>query len=227
MFLRVPPEHVAILKEWLELPSEKAETLSVALANAKPRFNAQELARSITPHCDLPAGLVHGIIHVLISVYRTGEPEKPFETFLDRDVRPALQAEKTFSEGKEEEEWNRLRKFLLHALLLEGIVGTTAKAGIILTEHERIFDSVRIMTDFRPIFHVDVSEKPNAGVVIHMVKITHRDKQDRRFDSYYALDSNDVAKMKSALDRAVEKEKSLRKTMNDAGLSALDVQAHY
>ena len=227
MFLRVPPEQVAVLKKWLELPSEQAETLSSALANAKPHFNAQELARSIIRQCDLPNGLVFGIIHVLISVYRTGEPEKPFEAFLDRDVKPALQAAETFSEGKEEEEWDRLRKFLLQALLLEGIVGTTAKAGIILTEHERIFDNVRIMTDFRPIFHVDVSEKPNAGLIVHMVKITHRDKYDHKFDSYYALDSNDLEKMRKALDRAVEKDKSLRETMNDAGLSVLDVKPYY
>jgi hypothetical protein len=227
MSLRIPPEHIALLKGWLELPAEEVAKFSSALEKAPPRFNAYELAKSIIPDCDLAPGLVFAIVQVLISVYRTGEPEKPFESFLDREVRPALKHAKTFSDGNEEQEWGRLRSFFLHALSLEGTVGTTAKAGSVLTEHERIFDGLRIMTDFRPIFHVDVSEKPNAGLIVHMVKITHRDKHDRKFDSYYALDSNDIAKIRSALDRAAEKEKALRKTMEDAGISVLDVQSSY
>jgi hypothetical protein len=115
----------------------------------------------------------------------------------------------------------------LHALSLEGILGTTAKAGEILTEHEKIFETARVMTDFRPIFHVDVSEKPDAGLVIHMLKITQRDKHSRKFDAYYALDTNDIAKLMGVLDRAVKKEKALRKTMEDAGLRVLDVKAFY
>ncbi len=227
MSLIIPPDHIDFLKRWLELPSEKTAQISSALEKAGPRFNAFELAKAINPCCDLAPELVAGIVEVLVSVYRTGEPAKPFETFLDRDVRPALQRAKTFSEGQEEEQWGRLRKFLLHALSMEGTVGTTAKAGTILTEHERIFENVRVFTDFRPIFHVDVSEKPNAGVIVHMLKITHRDKYKRKFDEYYALDSNDIAKVKDALDRAVQKEKSLRETMESAGLSVLDVQAFY
>ena len=227
MSLLVPPEHAAILKKWLELPSEEAEKFSSALAKAKPHFNAEELARAIVPHCDLAPELVIGIVQVLISVYRTGEPEKPFETFLDRDAKPSLTRAKVFSDGKEEEEWVRLRKFLLRTLLLEGTVGATAKAGPILTEHERVYESVRVMTDFRPIFHVDVSDQPDAGLIIHMLKITHRDKYQRKFDAYYALDSNDVAKMKGVLDRALEKENALRKTMEKAGLTVLDVKSYY
>jgi hypothetical protein len=227
MSLQIPPEHVALLKRWLELPSEQVSRFSGILEKANPKFNAFELARSLVPHTDTKPELVFGIIDVLISVYRTGEPEKPFEKFLDSYVKPALFRAKTFSEGKEDEEWGRLRDFLLHSLFLEKIVGTTAKAGNILTEHERIFDSVRILTDFRPIFHADVSEFPNAGVIIHMLKITHRDKHDRKFDAYFALDTNDITKMKNVLDRALEKEQALRKTMSDAGLTTLDVQASY
>jgi hypothetical protein len=227
MSLIIPPAHIAILKKWLELPTEQVAKFSRALERARPYFNGHELAAAIIPDCGLSPQLVSDIVQVLISVYRTGEPEKPFESFLDGQVRPALEHAKTFSEGKEEQDWERLRSFLLHAISLEGTLGTTAKAGFVLTEHEKIFDGIRIMTDFRPIFHVDVSEKPNAGLIIHMVKFTYRDKRGHKFDSYYALDSNDVAIMKGALDRAVEKEKSLRKAMNEAGLSVLDVKPTY
>lgn len=227
MFFLVPPQHVAVLKRWLELPGEGIEQFSAALEKTKPHFNAPDLAAELIPLSELPPDLVRGIVELLISVYRTGEPEKPIETFLDRDVKLALTHTKVFSEGKEHEEWGRLRKFFLHALSLERVIGTTAKAGPVLTEHERIFQGARVLTDFRPIFHIDVSEKPNAGLIIHMLKITQRDKYDKKTDAYYAMDSNDVAALKQVLDRALEKEKALHQTMNDAGLTVLDVKAYY
>lgn len=229
MPLQVPPDHVLLLKKWLELPDDAIEKYSSALAQVKPEFNAQELAKSILPLCALDPNLVLGITVILITVYRTGEPQKPFETFLDRDVKPALRRGGLFAGALEEQEaqWTRLRGFLLGALQLEHIVGTTAKAGVVLTEHERIFDAAKILTDFRPIYHADVAEKPNAGVIVHMLKITHRDKQGHHFDAYFALDSNDLARMRNILNRAAEKEKALRQTMEDAGLSVLNVQPFY
>ncbi|MFZ0662921.1 MAG: hypothetical protein WAM66_09540 [Acidobacteriaceae bacterium] len=229
MSLQVPPEHVMLLKKWLELPDDEIEKYSSALARVKPEFNAEELAKAILLFCPLNPNLVFGITEILITVYRTGEPQKPFEAFLDRDVKPALQRGGLFSGTPDERDvqWTRLRRFLLGAIQLEQIVGTTAKAGVVLTEHERIFDGVRIFTDFRPIYHADVAEKPTAGVVIHMLKITNRDKQGRRFDVYYALDSNDLEKMRGTLNRAAEKEKTLRQTMEDAGLLVLNVQLSY
>jgi hypothetical protein len=61
------------------------------------------------------------------------------------------------------------------ALALDDTVGTAAKAGPVLTEHERIFEDARILTDVRPIFHPDLSEKPNAAVIVHMLRLTTRD----------------------------------------------------
>src|ERR1039458_914455 len=155
MSLRVPPDQVALLKKWLQLPIDEVEKFSAALEKVGPQFNADELARTVAAQSELPNDLILDVIQMLVSLYRTREPEMPIETFLDREVKPSLIQANTFSDGKEEAEWKTLRKFLLHALSLERIIGTTAKAGIILTEHERIFDGARIMTDIRPIFHID------------------------------------------------------------------------
>lgn len=227
MSLQVPPDQAAILKKWLELPDDEIEKFSSALEQTEPQFNAQELAMAVSTHSTLPPQLILGIVQVLISAYRTVLPGGSFEDVLDSDVKPALGRAKTFSPGKEEEEWNRLRKFLLHALSLESTIGSTAKAGVVLTEHERIFDSARIVTDFRPIFHTNVSEKPNAGVIVHMLRITQRDARNKKIDAYYALDSNDLDALRKILDRAAEKENCLRGAMGAAGIKVLDVKAIY
>jgi hypothetical protein len=227
MSLRVPLDQVALIKKWLELPSEEIEKFSAALEKVGPQFNADELARTVATQSELPNDLILDVIQMLVSLYRTSEPEMPIETFLDREVKPSLIHANTFSDGKEEAEWKTLRKFLLHALSLERIIGTTAKAGIILTEHERIFAGARIMTDIRPIFHIDVSEKPNAAVIVHMLKITQRNPHRTIMDTYFALDSNDIALLKEILERAMKKEQTLRKAMNDSGVTILDVKAFY
>jgi hypothetical protein len=227
MSLLIPPGQAAILKKWLELPDGEIEKFLSALEQTEPQFNAEELARAVSSRSALPPQLISGILGVLITAYRTAQQGDSFEGVLDDDVKPALVRVKTFSPGKEEEEWDRLRRFLLHALSLESTIGTTAKAGPVLTEHERIFDSVRVLTDFRPIFHTDLSEKPNAGVIVHMLRITQRDKHKNKKDAYYALDSNDMEALRRVLDRALEKEKCLRDAMGGAGIKVLDIKAFY
>jgi hypothetical protein len=227
MSLQVPPDQVVILKAWLELPKEKVAAFSAALEQAAPQFNAPELAKTLIPHSDLSPGLVFGIVDVLISVYRTGAPQKPFDAFLDREVRPALARAKMFSQESQEREWGTLREFLFHALSLENIIGTTAKAGDVLTENERIFNSARIMTDFRPIFHVDASELPNAGVIVHILRITQRDRHGHQKDICYALDINDVLNLRNILDRAAEKESVIRSVMDKTGITTLHVESFY
>jgi hypothetical protein len=107
-------------------------------------------------------------------------------------------------------------------LSLERSVGTAAKAGPVLTQHERIFVGARIMTDLRPIYHLDVSEKPDAAVIIHMLRITQRDNFGVHSDQYFALDSNDIAAMKELIDRAEKKEKTLKSIMQNSGVTVLD-----
>jgi hypothetical protein len=46
-------------------------------------------------------------------------------------------------------------------------------------------------------------------------------------DTYFALDSNDIALLKEILERAMKKDQTLRKAMNDSGVTILDVKAFY
>jgi len=121
-----------------------------------------------------------------------------------------------------ETRWARFRKFLMVAMTLDDIVGTAAKAGPVLTEHERIFEDARILTDIRLIFHPDLSEKPNAAVVVHMLRITTRDILGDRKAQYVALDSNDIRFLKQLMDRAIKKEETLKGVMNSSGVTVIE-----
>jgi len=225
MALTVPPPQIAYIKRLLEVPDETIKGFLGALVRAGPKFNVYDLADDVSTSVKLPAGLTLGLIRVLASLYLTKERDYgpvSTEEFVDGEVFPALKSAQTFSAEKVDLQWKKLRNFLVDGLSLERTVGTTAKAGPVLTQHERIFSGARIMTDLRPIFHLDVAQKPDAAVIIHMLRVTARDNFGRQEDRYFALDSNDLVLLKQIIERAMAKEKTLRGIIKDSGVTVLD-----
>jgi hypothetical protein len=222
MAFRVPADQIGHIKKFLELPDEKIDGFLDALSKADPQFNVADLAAEISGPLDVSRPLADGIVRVLASIYLTRDLGISLEKFVDREVFSALKRAQVFAPENIEVQWTRLRKFLVAALSLERSVGTAAKAGPVLTEHERIFAGARIMTDLRPIYHLNVSEKPDAAVIIHMLKITQRDNFGNLSDEYFALDSNDIATMKKLLERAEKKEKTLKGIIENSGVTVLD-----
>jgi hypothetical protein len=228
--LTVPPDQVRAFKALLALPDDSVSELLDALNRAGPQFNASDLSDRTAELSSVPKALIQEISSVLLSLYRTvGQARSLNELapFLDNMVIPALKRAEVFAVEAEDEQQRKMRHFLLSALSSERSVGATAKAGPVLTEHERVFQAVRILTDLRPIYHLDVSEPPEAALVVHMMKITQRDKYDRRTDFYFALDSNDLIAMKNAIQRAEAKENALREALKDSTIKVLQTRLFY
>jgi hypothetical protein len=222
MDFRVPPEQISHIKKFLELPDEKIDGFLDTLKKAAPQFNVADLAAEVSGPLDVSPPLADGIVRVLASIYLTRDLRTPIEKFVDREVFVALKRAQAFPPELFDIQWKRFRKFLVAALSLERSVGTAAKTGQVLTQHERVFCGARIMTDLRPIYHLDVSEKPDAAVIVHMLRITERDNFGKHSDTYFALDSNDIAAMKELIERAEKKEKTLKGIMENSGVTVLD-----
>jgi hypothetical protein len=234
MALSVPEQQRECIQKFLELPDDGIARFLQALETAGTQFNVFDLSDQIAERSELPLRLTAGIIQVLQSLYLTRDAAKPIEPidkFLDGAVFNALRDAGTFSSDNNDARWQTLRGFLLAALSLERTLGTAVKAGVVQTQHERIFCDARIMTDIRPIFHFDVSEKPESALLIHMLRITQRNSRDSggraTDDLYFALDTNDIKVLESIVDRALEKEKTLRSSMASAGITVLDPKAIY
>jgi hypothetical protein len=228
MSIRVPEQQVAYIKKLLELPEDKIDGFLSLLEKAGPQFNVYDLADETHVALGLPSDLTSEIFRVLTSLYLTRDwKTQPIEKFVDEEVLPALTRANTFSAEQADGQWKKLRKLLVAALSFERSVGTAAKAGIVLTSHERIFNGARIMTDVRPIFHLDVSEKPEAAVIVHMLKIMQRDSHGHHEDLYFALDSNDILALKDIIERAITKEQTLKSAMKTGGITVLDPRLVY
>jgi hypothetical protein len=227
MALTVPQEQVPHVGWLLELPDDKIEQFLSLLSKTGPQFNVYDLAEQISGKLQLPAQRIVGTLRVLASLYLTRNFAQPIEEFVDKDVFFALKGVNALAAEKNGMQWPKLRKFLISALSFERTLGTAAKAGDVLTQHERIFQDARIMTDLRPIFHVNVSEKPDAAVIIHMLKITQRGRGGVLTDLYFALDHNDVVTMQKLIERALKKEQTLRDEMTNSGMTVLDPKLYF
>ena len=230
MALTVPERQIEHIKDFLDLPDDKIEGFLDALAKAGPQFNIYDLSNEVSGRLELPRDLTLGVAGVLQSLYLTrneetrNEETTPIETFVDQEVLVALEKAKAFSGKHAQAQSTTLRKFLIAALSLESTV-TAAKAGDVLTQHERLFVRARILTDVRPIFHLDVSEKPESAVIVHMLRITQRDNFQNQTEKYFALDSNDIRALRTLIDRALKKEETLKGLMKDSGVTVLSPKA--
>jgi hypothetical protein len=227
MALTVPGQQIIHIKKLLELSDDQIKTFLGILSKGGPQFNVydlgSELSDALQTH-DLP---IVPLLRVLASLYLTRPVTQPIEKFVDQDVFPALERAEAFAPENADAQRQKLRRFLIAALSNERTLGTAAKAGDVLTQHERIFETARIVTDLRPIFHVDVTEKPDAAVIIHTLKITQRDQFQQRADLYFALDHNDLLLMKELIERALKKEKTLKEIVNGSTMTVLDPRSVY
>jgi hypothetical protein len=240
MELRVTAQALSAVRELLDLTDDEIGTFTQALKDAGDNFNTNDLSIEIYNSTGLPRNIVQGVIQVLAFLYLEREKSGlAVEMFLDQEVAPALtphlahpvkgkgQAIDPKRASEVGQRWTKLRQFLLSTLVLDRTVGTPAKAGPVMTDHERIFESARILTDIRPIFRPDLSEKPSSAVIVHMLRLTTRDIFNARQSQYFALDANDVRFMKQLFERAIKKEETLKNLMDSVNITTIDPKGFF
>lgn len=117
----------------------------------------------------------------------------------------------------------RFRERLKRVLDVEAL-NIVAKAVALLGEHEHLFCSVRIITDARPVYGKSVSEPPDAMIITHILKIDYHGAGGHLDEIYIGLGSNDIKELRSALDRAEEKARSLQVAFEASKIRFIDPQ---
>lgn len=94
-------------------------------------------------------------------------------------------------------------------------LGVKQKALNLAFSQERLFSSCRILTDIRPVYS-DIGNEPiniSAAFVFHTLKISFTENDESK-DFYMSLDADDLAKLKSSVDRAVNKGKIAKQAIS-------------
>jgi hypothetical protein len=107
-------------------------------------------------------------------------------------------------------------KETLEALLSADEFALASKVHDLQTDDERTFCRARILTDLRPVFGSKVEDGPEGFVVVHLLKLGFHQASERNHDEFYiALDAEDLKTLRSVIDRAEAKSKSLRSSVKD------------
>lgn len=133
----------------------------------------------------------------------------PLETFVT-DVSEAVEG---FDAAvRSEKSKDRLRR-----ILSVDSLASSSKALTLLTDQERTLHGVKILTDVRHAFQADPQKEPYGAVIVNVLKLTYHEN-DQHKDFYVALDGDDLASLRTALDRAEAKIKTLRREFETAGI---------
>jgi hypothetical protein len=146
-------------------------------------------------------------------------------SLVDRSAAPAPEIADGVATDVDAKKWipKESRDVLKHRLaeLLEMTsVMISSKAFALSVGDESPFNDVRIISDIRPIFSGTDTELDFAGsVIVHHMVIEVGGVGD---DQYCALTTTDLLKLKRTVERALEKDRKLRKMLRGSPIASLE-----
>jgi hypothetical protein len=222
MPIEINSEQKAALVRFLSLPDKTLYELLEALKATAPTISPVLLARQISNAADVPVADIRAALLAFGWLILYGDQAEVQRTEVVKQVSDALRPE--FNEPKEATE--RIEAWLDKFLSLEVPLGISYKAGNIIVQHQHPVARARILTDLRPVFPLGEIRTPEAALIVHNLEVeTVSVAGPERTDVFFfALDSNDLRRLKKVIDRAIQKEDLLRSMIQKSGVRVLDVK---
>lgn len=208
--VRVPTAHRQPITELASLPHEQWSRLYEAFASFDS-LQEDALARHLSELPELSQNadaLVQALLSMSLSIatHRRRPTGMARAVSMSHDLEIAPESRALLAE--------RLERLLsTRALVL------LAKAADVVMSHERVFHTVRIFTDIRPIFGSDPSERPVSGTIKHVLRLDYFGDNNQDHSTYITLTDQDLGRLKEEVDRAATKSASLADMLKEAGLT--------
>lgn len=209
--LSIPEQHQLGLAKILALPDDVVDRLIAALENVAPSSRSVDIIQGValTAPDLLPEDDMRSVVSTLYSLYNLrAVVDVPLTRFL-KDLMSGLKGSgnPTLQSIDTEALETRLRRLTTIPSL-----ELSAKAFSLQREHEHLFHDAQIFTDLRPVFKKDVSEDPVGMVLAYTLKVIFHDGT-RHKEVYFALDADDVTRLKQVVERAEAKSDTLKRLL--------------
>ena len=210
MELKLPKSQHRAFAEVAQWNPETRERVLEFLRSEPPALG--DLAPKLAEHTGVERDTAARVLSMLKTMYRarvrTASSPSAFASGICESVKgssdPALQFSAAALEG--------VRGFLEEGLSQDASLGIAVRGESLLLDQDKTFTEARVLTDFRPLFGEDIEIPPDAGVIVHKLRINYYHAgQEESF--WVALDSSDLEKLQSIVDRALQKEASLRQAL--------------
>ena len=207
--LRIPEQIKPVISRILELDSKEYQDLLEALESAEPSLNVESLVESVS--AALPSGL-EGVVDIV----RALNSMNHVRLGADRSVEDFVQAIARSLESQFQGQFDKSN--LLHkisSLLKAQALLISARASDLQHDFDRVFASAKIVSDVRTVFDQS-GDKIQGCLVVHNLNITYAHENTLK-SFYVAMDSADIAKLRTVLDRADVKSSALKTSVENAG----------
>jgi hypothetical protein len=216
MELQIPENAYKGLRLLSELPEDKILDFFNFFREIKPTFFWEEISQKYSAN---ESGEIESIVKAIKGLYSLELSENLSSEQIANDVIAAINKSNEIKDINAE----LLKKRLIEVLSFDKTLGITAKASDIMFQHEHVLvGEARILTDIRPIFSSDIEVNPPAAVIIHNLKISYFENEEKK-EFFVALDSNDLKMLAKVIDRAISKEKQITSICSESEMKILKV----
>lgn len=214
MALRIPKEHAAALTSLVRMGQGEFVALKELLDQEKPTAEPSKVAERIEKRFKLSEVPNSGeLVQAVVQLVRTKRRFRDNENRLLNSLLGAM-------DELTDEEKAVARERITLLIASDGPLYRSIKAHEVLSSHQRTYSDARVLTDIRPVFTDDLEATVRHAVTVHTLKLTYiEDGEEKTF--YVALDTADLLEIRTVLDRAEQKDRSVA-----ASLKGLDVELY-
>jgi hypothetical protein len=217
--LSIPESSHEAVERLVSLDDKTAEQLLAGMSLKPHCLDLKCVFKQVSEKTGIARPEADELVRVLLSMYMVRYDQDLSVSEMISELRDAIESmdrpglASAFAQPAIQSRFERL-------LSLESSFGMVVKGMALLRDHPCHFNAARIITDARPIFLGDVGKGPESFLVRHTLKLEVRENGEEK-EWYLALDSDDLERLRNAIDRALAKEKTLTSALKAASFDVL------
>jgi hypothetical protein len=216
MIVKIPRSQKQLVRKYVNLSDDVRRAVVVAFEKAPLRNSLSEFTRTISEIATFeearelaPAFIAMQMTRLQHSESATGFAEK---------LSMAARSDELGPQGRENDNafWKSISVELAAILADRNSITIVAKAIDLARAGNLAFSDVRIISDIRPVFGVELGATPPAAVVLHNLTIQHLGDEG---DYFVLLSKEDLKRLQKVIERALRKDEMLSETATKGGLA--------
>lgn len=214
--LRIPNSEFAVLRTLVDLEDSVFSAFVKAIEETDTKYLGTDFSEQVAPKVpSLKLNQLKPILRTALSLYNIMRRRERSPEELASDLKETVEI--TEPRGFPIQKASILKDRIQKLLGIGKIMALASRAFDVMTEQERIFCAVRVLSDIRPVFQ-ESTDAISAAVVIHNLRIAyHQDGEHKEFA--VAMNLDDVRKVKDAMERAERKSYTLKAFVQNSGVT--------
>jgi DNA repair exonuclease SbcCD ATPase subunit len=197
-----------------------------SLENSPPTLHSEDMASFAAKKHNIEAQYALEVLRAVLSLYSLQEKGYVSTEQLVQQVSRALHEGSDEALELSNDDIARFQRRLSSFLEIRGSLEISSKASDLLVEYENIFSNARVVTDIRPIFKPDIEDGLGGALIVHSLRIAYKTTMGTH-EFYVALEPDDVEQLLEDLDRALQKQESLKSLLKKVELPYLGTSPNF